>query len=90
MRKLHFLIQRLHKKTSISETKYRVGKNLLKFTRQQALKAQAGIKGIALLFTPGKDPVPIVEEAGWASGPFWKGAANLATHRDSIPGPSSP
>jgi len=21
--------------------------------------------------TPGKDPVPIVEEAGWASGPVW-------------------
>ena len=22
-------------------------------------------------FTPGKDPVPIVQEAGWASGPVW-------------------
>jgi len=29
------------------------------------------------LFTPGKDPVPIVQEAGWASGPVWKGAENL-------------
>ena len=28
--------------------------------------------------TPGKDPVPIVQEAGWASGPVWTGAANLA------------
>ena len=28
------------------------------------------------LFTPGKDPVPIVEEAGWAPGPVWKGAEN--------------
>ena len=27
---------------------------------------------------PGKDPVPIVQEAGWASGPVWKGAENLA------------
>ena len=30
------------------------------------------------LFTPGKDPVPIVREAGWAPGPVWIGAANLA------------
>jgi hypothetical protein len=30
------------------------------------------------LFTPGKDPVPIVQEAGWAPEPVWKGAKNLA------------
>ena len=30
------------------------------------------------LFTPGKDPVSIVQEAGWASGPVWTGAENLA------------
>ena len=41
-------------------------------------------------FTPGKDPVPIVQEAVWASGPVWTGAENLAPHRDPIPGPSSP
>jgi len=29
-------------------------------------------------FTPGKDRVPIVQEAGWASGPVWTGAENLA------------
>ena len=29
-------------------------------------------------FTPSKDPVPIVQEAGWAPGPFWSGAENLA------------
>jgi hypothetical protein len=28
-------------------------------------------------FTPGKDPVPIVQEAGWATGPVWTGAENL-------------
>jgi len=28
--------------------------------------------------TPGKEPVPIVQEAGWASGPVWTGAENLA------------
>ena len=29
-------------------------------------------------FPPGKDPVPIVQEAGWAPGPVWTGAENLA------------
>ena len=29
-------------------------------------------------FTPGKDPVPIVQEAGWAPEPAWIGAGNLA------------
>jgi hypothetical protein len=29
-------------------------------------------------FTPGKDPVHIVQEAGWASEPVWIGAENLA------------
>ena len=30
------------------------------------------------LFTPGKDPVPIVQGAGWAPGPVWTSAENLA------------
>jgi hypothetical protein len=30
------------------------------------------------LFTPGKDPVPTVQEAGWAPGPVWTGVENLA------------
>ena len=29
-------------------------------------------------FTSGKDPVPFVEEAGWAPGPAWTGAENFA------------
>jgi hypothetical protein len=29
------------------------------------------------LSTTGKDPVPIVKEAGWAPGPVWTGAENL-------------
>ena len=29
-------------------------------------------------FTHRKDPVPIVQEAGWAPGPVWTGAENLA------------
>jgi hypothetical protein len=30
------------------------------------------------LFYPAKDPVPILEEAGWAPGPSWMGAENFA------------
>jgi hypothetical protein len=30
------------------------------------------------LFTTGKEPVPILQEAGWAPGPVWTGAENLA------------
>ena len=34
-------------------------------------------------FTPGKDPVPIFEEAGWAPGPVLTGRKSRP-HRDSI------
>ena len=37
------------------------------------------------LFTPGKDPVPIVQEAGWVPGPVWTGAENLAPTRIRSP-----
>jgi len=30
------------------------------------------------LFTPVKEPVPIIQGAGWAPGPVWTGAENLA------------
>jgi hypothetical protein len=36
-------------------------------------------------FTPGKDPVPIVQEAGWAPGPVWTCAENLAPTRIRSP-----
>ena len=35
-------------------------------------------------FTAGKDPVPIVQEAGWAPGPFWTGGKSRP-HWDWIP-----
>jgi len=35
-------------------------------------------------FTPGKDPVPISQEAGWAPGPVWTGGKSRP-HRESIP-----
>ena len=35
-------------------------------------------------FTPRKDPVPILQEAGWAPGLVWTGGKSRP-HRDSIP-----
>ena len=35
-------------------------------------------------FTPGKEPVPILQEAGWTPGPVWRGGKSRP-HRDSIP-----
>ena len=35
-------------------------------------------------FTPGKDPVPFLQEAGWGPGPVWTGR-NSRLQRDSIP-----
>ena len=35
-------------------------------------------------FTPRKDPVPILQEAGWAPGPVWTGGKSRS-HRESIP-----
>jgi len=35
-------------------------------------------------FTPEKDPVPILHEAGWAPGSVWTGGKSHP-HRDSIP-----
>jgi len=37
-----------------------------------------------------KDPVPAVQEAGWAPGPVWTGAQNLDPTGIRYPGPSSP
>jgi len=37
-------------------------------------------------FTPGIDPVSIVQEAGWAPGPVWTGGKSRP-HWDSIPDP---
>jgi len=35
-------------------------------------------------YTPGKDPVPILQEAGWTPGPVWTDGKSRP-HRDSIP-----
>jgi hypothetical protein len=38
----------------------------------------SGQRHAPVLFTPGKEPGPIVQEAVWAPGPIWTGAENLA------------
>jgi hypothetical protein len=39
------------------------------------------------LFTSVKEPVPIVQEAGWATGPVWTGAENLDLTEIRYPDP---
>jgi hypothetical protein len=39
---------------------------------------EGGQRHASAAFTPGKDPVPIVQETGWAPGPVWIFAENLA------------
>jgi len=41
-------------------------------------RAEGSASALTALY-PGKDPVPNAQEAGWASGPVWMGAENLAT-----------
>ena len=41
-----------------------------------------GQRHASAAFTPRKEPVPIVQEGGWARGTVWTGAENLAPYRD--------
>ena len=43
----------------------------------------------AALYPREKDPVPILQEAGWAPGPVWKGG-KISSPPGFSPGPSSP
>ena len=53
-----------------------------------ALEGDEGSASRPGRFTPGNDPVPIVQEDGWAPGPVWIGAENLA--RTGIRSPDLP
>ena len=44
-----------------------------------ALERGEGQRHAPAALYPRKDPVPIVQEAGWALGPVWTGAENLAS-----------
>jgi hypothetical protein len=48
------------------------------FLKPQHWKGVCGQHHAPAAFTPGKGPVPIVQEAGWAPEPVWIGAENLA------------
>jgi hypothetical protein len=43
-----------------------------------ALNGVGGQRHAPAALPPKKDPAPIVQEAGWAPGPVWMGAENLA------------
>ena len=53
-------------------------------SRTSALDVVGGQSHDPAAFTPGKDRVPIVQEAGWAPGPVWTGGKSRP-HQDSIP-----
>jgi len=53
-----------------------------------ALDGVGGQRHALAAFTPGKDWIPIVQEAGWAPGSVWIGAENLA--RTGIRSPDLP
>jgi hypothetical protein len=46
--------------------------------RPRHKKGVRGRRHAPAAFFPGKDLVPIVQEAGWAPGPVWTGVKNLA------------
>ena len=43
-----------------------------------ALDGVGGQRHAPAVLPPGKNPVPIVQEAGWAPGTVWTGAENLS------------
>ena len=49
-----------------------------------ALEGVCGQQHATATLSPGKDPVPILQEAGWAPGPVWMGRKSRP-HWDSIP-----
>ena len=53
-----------------------------------ALEEVRGQRHAPAALYPGKDPVPIVQEAGLAPGPVWTGAESLAP--TGIQSPDSP
>jgi hypothetical protein len=50
-----------------------------------ALDGVGGQHHAPATFTPGKDPIPSVQEAGWAPGLVWIGVGNSRPQWDSIP-----
>jgi len=81
----------LKKKTKVKLSRYRpgvaqrVGRGIaLLFHDRGTRRGWVVSSTLRPQFTTGKDPVPILQEAGWAPGPVWTGGKSRP-HRDSIP-----
>ena len=62
----------------VAEVKVKVKVNFVLEQAVKALDVSKWSKPRLGRFTPGKEtPVSILQEAGWAPGPFWTGAENL-------------
>jgi len=60
-------------------TAYRASRGIALLFRDHGTRRGWGVSVTPRsLFTPGKDPIPIVQEAGWSPGPVWTGAEILA------------
>ena len=63
----------------------RVGRGIaLLFHDRGIRRGVSGQQHAPAALYPGKDPVPILQEAGWAPGPVWTGGKS-SPYRDSIP-----
>ena len=63
----------------------RVGRGIALLLHNRGTRRGCVVSSMPWLhFTPGKDPVPILQEAGWAPGPVWMGRKSRP-RRDSIP-----
>jgi len=91
---LYWLSYRAHTVTSKEKLKFprcrpgvaqRVGRGIALFFHDRGTRSGWVVSSTPRPhFTPGKDPVPIVQEAVWAPGPVWTGGKSRP-HRDSIP-----
>jgi len=62
----------------------RVGRGIaLLFHDRSTRRGVSGLQHAPAALYPGKDPVPILQEAGWVPGPVWTGEKSRP-HRDSI------
>jgi hypothetical protein len=63
----------------------RVGRGIALLFHDRGTRRGWGVSSTPRLhFTPGKDPVPILQQAGWAPGPVWTGVKSRP-YRNSIP-----
>jgi hypothetical protein len=59
-------------------TAYRGSRGIALLFHDHGTRRGEGLASRPGRLTPWKDPVPIIQEAGWAPGPVWTGAENLA------------